>query len=59
MGVISLLVFDYVFYGFHRVVGISLCIAWVVSFCWYLIVYCIGFIVLLIFECVAWVLSVC
>ena len=53
MGFIVLRLFDYVLHRCYRVVGISSCIALVLSFCWYLIVYCMGFCVLLIFDCVS------
>ena len=50
MGFIVLLVFAYVLYGLYRFVDILLCIAWVLSLCWYLMVYCTDFIVLLVLE---------
>ena len=54
---------------FYVFVDIWLCVAWVLLFCWYLILYCMGLIVLLIFDsvlygfhrvvaissCIAWV----
>ena len=68
-----LLIFSCVLHGFCHFVDIWLCIAWVLSCCWYLVVYSMGFIALLIFGCVlhgfycfvdiwlciAWVLSLC
>ena len=52
MGFTVLLVFQCVLNCFYRFVGISVCIALVLSRCWYLIVYYMGFIVLLIFNSV-------
>ena len=52
MGFIALLIFGCVLHGFYRFVDIWLCIAWVLSLCWYLLIYCMGFILLLIFGCV-------
>ena len=52
MGFIVLFVYDFVLHGFYHVDCIRLCIASVLMFCWYLIMYCMGFIVLLIFECI-------
>ena len=49
MAFIALLVFACVLHGFYRFVDIWLCVAWVLSFCWYLLVCCMGFIGLLIF----------
>ena len=51
-GFIVLLMFDCVVHGFYRFVDCSLYIAWVLSFCGYLIVYCMGFNVLWVFYCV-------
>ena len=73
MGFIVLLIFDSVLHGFYCFVDIRLCVAWVLSFCGYLVVCCMGFLGLLIFGCVlhvfygvvdirlcvAWVLSCC
>ena len=51
-GFYPLLVFACVLYGFYSFVDIGLCVAWVLWFCRYLIVCCMGFSVLLIFDCV-------
>ena len=51
-GFIVLLVCGYVLYGCDYYVGIALCIVWVLSCCWYLIVYCRDLLVLLLVDCV-------
>ena len=52
MGSIVLLIFDCVMHRFYRFVDIWLCVAWVLLFCVYLVVYCVGLGGLLIFGCV-------
>ena len=65
MGVIGALIWHCVLHGCCRVVYISLCIAWVLSccwslmvysmslsVCWYMIVYGMGCIALVIYHCV-------
>ena len=38
--------------GFMHSRRFSLCVAWVLSLCWYLVVFCMDFVGLLIFGCV-------
>ena len=50
MGFVVLLIFGSVLHRFYRFVDISLCVAWVSVFCGYLVVYCMGFIALLVYR---------
>ena len=52
MGFMVLSIFDCVLHGFYHVVDMWLCVAWVLSVCWKLIVCHMGFSVLLIADCV-------